>query len=121
MTATAGARPDEHRGFRDELLQHGLLIAMGVDGLYGRSGTFEHAVERINAAIGAVGDPDAPEVMRFPPGLGRWQLERSGYLASFPHLAGTVHSFNGSDSDHLALLETLERAETGRRRKARPK
>ena len=97
--------------FRDELLRHGLLIAMGVDGLYGRSGAFERVVERINAAITTVGDPDAPEVMRFPPGLGRWQLERSGYLKSFPHLAGTVHSFSGSDSDHAGLLETLERGE----------
>ena len=33
---------------------------MGVDGLYGRSGLFEHVVERINAAVGTVGDPDGP-------------------------------------------------------------
>ncbi len=111
MTASTGVRPNEHRSFRDKLLSHGLLIDMGVDGLYGRSGTFEHTVDRINAAIGAVGDLDAPEVMRFPPGIGRWQLERSGYLRSFPHLAGTVHSFNGSDSDHTGLLETLGRGE----------
>lgn len=109
MTAAPGAVQDAHRAFRDELLRHGLLISMGVDGLYGRSGGFEHAVERINAAIGAVGDADAPEVMRFPPGLGRWQLERSGYLKSFPHLAGTVHSFSGSDGDHAALLGALDR------------
>jgi seryl-tRNA synthetase len=47
--------------------------------------------------------------MRFPPGLGRWQLERSGYLKSFPHLAGTVHSFTGSDDNHGTLLETLDK------------
>ena len=45
-----------HRAYRDELLKHGLLISMGVDGLYGRSGTFEYVVERINAAFSAVGD-----------------------------------------------------------------
>lgn len=106
MRAATGA---EHQSFRDDLLHHGLLIDMGVDGLYGRSGPFEHVIDRINAAIGAVGDLDTPEVMRFPPGLGRWQLERSGYLKSFPHLAGTVHSFSGSDSDHAGLLETLDR------------
>ena len=27
--------------FRDELLRHGLLIATGVPGVYGRSGDFE--------------------------------------------------------------------------------
>jgi seryl-tRNA synthetase len=99
---------DAHRAWRDELLAHGLLIAMGVDGLYGRSGLFEQVVDGINRAIGRVGDADGPEVMRFPPGLGKWQLERSGYLKSAPQLAGTVHAFTGSDADHRALLDTLD-------------
>jgi seryl-tRNA synthetase len=97
-----------HRAYRDELLRHGLLISMGVDGLYGRGGAFEDVIERINAAIGAVGDPDGPDVMRFPPGIGKWQLEKSGYMKSFPQLVGTVHSFEGSERDHRALLETLD-------------
>src|SRR5258708_37117902 len=102
MTAAASTSADAHRAFRDELLRHGLLISMGVDGLYGRSGRFEHAVERINAAIGAVRDPDAPQIMRFPPGLGRSQLALSGYLKSFPPLARTVHSFKGPAVAHCA-------------------
>ncbi|MBN9090668.1 MAG: amino acid--[acyl-carrier-protein] ligase [Reyranella sp.] len=102
---------DLHRAYRDELLAHGLLISMGVDGLYGRSGTFEAVVEGINRAVGAVGDADRPEVMRFPPGIGKWQLEQSGYLKSSPHLVGTVHSFTGSDSDHRAMLDTLAKGE----------
>lgn len=106
MTEAAAAA---YRAFRDELLSHGLLISMGIDGLFGRSGTFEHVVERLNAAIGAVGDPDRPEVMRFPPGIGRLQLEKSGYVRNFPHLAGTVTSFAGSDDDHGALLDTLSK------------
>lgn len=104
-----GAAAAAYRAFRDELLSHGLLISMGVDGLFGRSGTFEHVVERLNAAIGAVGDPDQPEVMRFPPGIGRLQLEKSGYVRNFPHLAGTVASFSGSDDDHGALLDRLSK------------
>jgi hypothetical protein len=47
-----------HRAYRDELLKHGLLISMGVDGLYGRSGLFETVVEGINAAVARIGDPD---------------------------------------------------------------
>jgi len=101
---------DAQREFRDALLREGLLISMGVDGLYGRGGVFEHIVERINAVVGEVGDPDKPDVMRFPPGIGRWQLEKSGYLKSFPQLAGTVHSFMGTDKDHRALIETLQNA-----------
>jgi seryl-tRNA synthetase len=98
---------DLHRAYRDELLQAGLLISMGVDGLYGRSGLFERVVEGINAAVAKVGDPDRPEVMRFPPGIGKWQLEQSGYLNSSPQLVGAVHSFTGSDADHRAMLDTL--------------
>jgi seryl-tRNA synthetase len=45
--------------------------------------------------------------MRFPPGIGKWQLEQSGYLNSSPQLVGTVHSFAGDDADHRAMLETL--------------
>ena len=100
---------DLHRAFRDELLRHGLLISLGVDGLYGRGGAFEHVIEQINAAIGAIGDPDRPEVMRFPPGIGKWQLEKSGYLRKFPQLAGSVYSFFGSDGEHRALIETLDK------------
>jgi seryl-tRNA synthetase len=105
------ALKEAHRTYRDELVKAGLLISMGVDGLYGRGGTFEHVIERINAAIGAVGDPDKPEVMRFPPGIGKWQLDKSGYPKSFPQLAGTVHSFTGSDREHRALIGMLERGE----------
>ena len=97
------------QAYRDELLRAGLLISMGVDGLYGRSGTFEHVIERINAAFSAVGDPDGPEVMRFPPGIGRWQLEKSGYLKSSPQLAGTIHSFFGGDREHRTMVELIEK------------
>jgi len=45
------ALQDAHRDYRDELLSAGLLISMGVDGLYGRSGTFERIVEGINVAF----------------------------------------------------------------------
>ena len=100
---------DAHREYRDELLGAGLLISMGVDGLYGRSGTFERIVEGINVAVSRVGDLDGPEVMRFPPGIGKWQLEQSGYLKSSPQLVGTIHSFTGNDRDHRAMLETLEK------------
>ena len=37
------------------------------------------------------------ERLRFPPLLPRRQLETSGYLNSFPHLAGTVYSFSGDE------------------------
>ncbi|MFZ0041378.1 MAG: hypothetical protein WAK93_08730, partial [Solirubrobacteraceae bacterium] len=51
--------------------------------------------------------PESPEVLAFPPVIPRWQLETSGYLGSFPHLAGTVFAFEG---DERAAAEQLELA-----------
>ncbi len=93
--------------FLDDLFAKGLLFDMGVPGLYGRSGTFEDVVERLTALITRFGDGDGAEVIRFPPGMNRRDFERSGYLKGFPQLAGTVHSFDGGDKEHAALLERL--------------
>jgi seryl-tRNA synthetase len=95
-------------GFREELLRHGLLIATGVPGVYGRSGEFEDTLARVDRLIDAISDDDRAEVMRFPPVLNRTHFEQSEFLKSFPHLAGTVHSFSGSERAHRELLQAVE-------------
>ena len=97
--------------FRSGLFAHGLLIETGVEGLYGRSGDFEDVVNRFDALITSFGGGDNPEVVRFPPGMNRALFEKSGYLKSFPNLAGTIHAFNGNDRDHAALLDKLAAGE----------
>jgi seryl-tRNA synthetase len=94
--------------FREELLHQGLLIASGVAGVYGRSAEFEDTVERVDRVVTATGADDQPEVMRFPPVINRAHFERSGYLKSFPHLAGSVHAFTGSERAHLDLLQSAD-------------
>jgi seryl-tRNA synthetase len=93
---------------RDELLRHGLLIATGVSGVYGRGGEFEDTVERVDRLVTTAGAADGAEVMRFPPVLNRAHFERSGFLESFPQLAGTIHSFAGTDEVHRELLRAAE-------------
>jgi seryl-tRNA synthetase len=97
--------------FLDGLFEHGLLIDTGVDGLYGRGGTFERVVTGLEALISRYGDEDNAEIVRFPPGMNRALFEKSGYLKSFPQLAGTVHSFDGNERAHGALLAKLEGGE----------
>jgi seryl-tRNA synthetase len=92
--------------FRDELLRHGLLIATSVCGVYGRSGELEDTILRVDRLASEVGAADRPDVMRFPPALTRADFVRSGYLGSFPHLAGAVQSFSGSERAHRDLLQT---------------
>jgi seryl-tRNA synthetase len=94
--------------FRDTLLRNGLLIASGVPGVYGHSAEFEDTVERVDRLVAAHGAADGAEVMRFPPILSRAHFERSGYLRSFPHLVGSVHSFGGDEHAHRKLLQTVE-------------
>ncbi len=91
----------------EDLFETGLLIDTGIDGLYGRSGIFEDVVARFEDLVTRWGGKDGAEVMRFPPAMNRHYFERSGYMKSFPQLAGTIHSFEGSDRDHHALLDNM--------------
>ncbi len=98
---------DTQLNFLETLFDAGLLVETGVDGLYGRSGVFEDVVARFEALISAYGAGDKAETMRFPPAMSRRHFEASGYLKSFPQLAGTVHSFCGGDREHSLLLERI--------------
>lgn len=93
--------------FLDKLFAKGLLLETGVDGLYGRSGAFEAVIAGIERLVVELGGEDGAEVIRFPPGIARALFEKSGYLNSFPQLAGTIHSFEGKDKDHLTLQENV--------------
>jgi seryl-tRNA synthetase len=94
---------------RDRLIEAGILLDTGEDGLYGRSEVFEDIVERLNQAITALGADQHAEVLRFPPAMRRRDFEDSEYLKSFPNLAGTIHSFQGNDRGHHRLLEALDK------------
>ena len=52
------------------------------------------------------------EVLRFPPVMSRRQLEKSGYLKSFPHFLGCVCCLHGAEAEMRGAVETLR----GRRR-----
>jgi seryl-tRNA synthetase len=102
---------DANVSYLDQLIGAGLLVPTGVVGLYGRSGVFEDVIVRFEALVTSVGGQDGAEVLRFPPAMTRSQLETSGYLKSFPQLAGAVHSFCGGDHEHMSLLAKLDAKE----------
>lgn len=99
---------DMQISFLDRLFDSGLLIETGVEGLYGRSGEFEGVIAAFERLIDRVGGEDGAEAIRFPPGMNRAFFEKSGYMKSFPQLAGTVHSFCGCELDHMSLLKCME-------------
>ncbi|WP_288429251.1 amino acid--[acyl-carrier-protein] ligase [uncultured Agrobacterium sp.] len=99
---------DMQTSFLDRLFDKGLLIDTGVDGLYGRSGQFEDVITAFERLIDKVGGGDKAEAIRFPPGINRAYFEKSGYMKSFPQLAGTVHSFCGCELDHVSLIKSMD-------------
>ena len=95
MTAQAAPADAQQAQFLSELMEHGLLLPSGVPGVYGHGAVFEDVRGRLDERLSAEAAALGAERLRFPPVLPRRQLENSGYLSSFPHLAGTVYSFDG--------------------------
>jgi seryl-tRNA synthetase len=88
----------DQAAFLAELTERGLLLQTGVAGVYGRGGAFEDVRELVAAMVTRAVAPEAPERVHFPPVLPRRDLETVGYLKSFPHLAGSVFAFAGSEA-----------------------
>lgn len=97
--------------YLDQLFDAGLLFPTGVDGLYGRAGIFEEVIERFEAVVTRLGAADGATRIHFPPGIPRSLIERTGYMKSFPQLAGCVHCFTGDERDHAALLAKMAAGE----------
>jgi Seryl-tRNA synthetase len=85
---------------------------MGTDGVYARTSLYEDMVERLAALITRHREPDT-EVMRFPPVMNRGQLEKSGYLKSFPNLLGCVCGLHGTNARSTPPSAALMPVATG--------
>src|SRR5437016_5619498 len=97
--------------FHDQLVEHGFIIPTGVQGGYGRGAMFEDILERFNALVSRTAQDDGAETFMFPPIVPRALIERVGYMDNFPHLAGSVSSFFGSDREAKALSDTVNAGE----------
>ena len=86
-----------------------LFKGLGSDGVYARTALYEAVFARLVALVDRLRDARA-EVLRFPPVMNRRQLERSGYLKSFPNLLGCVCVLHGSEA---AIRAAADRNESG--------
>src|ERR1700722_20413 len=87
-----------------EQLKTTLFRPLGVPGVYARTELYEDLVARLSVAISSLSEP-ATEVLRFPPVMSRSQLEKAGYLKSFPNLLGCVCALHGSESEIRSAAE----------------
>jgi seryl-tRNA synthetase len=92
---------------RLESIADTLLQPTSADGVYARTALFEQVIESLSALITRYREPNT-EILRFPPVMSRGQLQRSGYLHSFPHLLGCVSCLHGEESDIRDLVEGRE-------------
>jgi seryl-tRNA synthetase len=106
MTTPLDAIPVEE--FLRALVHHGLLVPTSVSGVFGRGRAFEELVQGFDRLVSATCADDGAEFVRFPPVIPRRDFERSGYLESFPHLAGSIFSFDGDTQGHQKMLERIE-------------
>src|SRR5208282_3059173 len=86
-----------------------LLLSTGIDGVYARTAVFEQVVNGVSTLISRYREPDT-EVLRFPPVMSRRQVEKSGYLKSFPHFLGCVSCLGGAEAE---IRSAVERSEAG--------
>ena len=93
----------------DPLAKIGAAIfrKLGVDGVYARTEAYENVIERLGTYITRQRAPKT-EVLRFPPVMSHKQLEKSGYLKSFPNLLGCVCALHGTESAIRAAADSHE-------------
>jgi len=102
---------DAYKAYQGELVEAGLLIPLGVRGVYGRGADFERVIERFDALVSQEGGKLNPEVMRFPPIFSRANYEKIDHISNFPDLMGSLHTFTGGDKEHRAMLEKFQAKE----------
>jgi seryl-tRNA synthetase len=79
------------------------LLPGRADGVYVRTVLFYQVASQLSALIGRFREAGT-EVLKFPPVMSRSDVERSGYVHSFPHLLGCVCGLGSSEAEvRLAL------------------
>jgi seryl-tRNA synthetase len=90
-----------------DAIAEALLLPSGIDGVYARTAAFEDIVNGLTALISRHREAET-EVLRFPPVMSRRQLEKSGYLKSFPHFLGCVCCLTGAEMEIRGVVERFE-------------
>jgi seryl-tRNA synthetase len=88
-------------------IAHAVLRPLGASGVYARTALFERVIDGLGSLISRHRE-SATEIFKFPPVMSRAQVQRSGYLKSFPHLLGCVSCLHGSEGEIRALVEDAD-------------
>jgi len=95
---------EAYQAFLNDLTAAGLLIPLGVTGVYGYGGAFEEVLQAFDRLITRRSAHFQADVMRLPGVLSREHYLQTSHLENFPDLMGSVHSFMGREREHVAML-----------------
>jgi len=95
---------EAYKRYQQELVEAGLLLPSGVQGIYGLSGRFEGIIEAFERFVTKMGKGLNPEVVRFPPVINRNTYLATDHIETFPDLMGSIHSFHGKEKDHIKMV-----------------
>lgn len=104
MTNTRTDDPPSREADLQTRLREVLFRPMGADGVHARTALYEDVIDRLSALITRHRE-ERTEVFRFPPVMSRRDLERHGYLKSFPNLVGCTCALHGSEADIRAAAD----------------
>lgn len=100
-----------YQAYLDELTKRGLLVSLGVPGVYGYGGTFDLVLQNLDRLITRRASHIKCDVMRLPGLLAREHYLKTSHIENFPDLMGSVHSFMGKDREHMAMLAKRQAGE----------
>jgi seryl-tRNA synthetase len=104
---TECAHPGDSNADPSEEVAAVLFRPLGADGVYARTELYEDIVARLAGFLAPHRQPRA-EILHLPPVMSRRQLEKSGYLKSFPNLLGCVCTLHGTESEIRAAADAHE-------------
>lgn len=96
---------DAYQECLDKLTHAGILLPLGVPGVYGHAGVFEDVIDHFERLVTRHSRVLEPEVLRFPAIFSRKHYLQTSHIENFPDLMGSVHSFTGNEKEHRRLLQ----------------
>ena len=94
------------------LIEHNLIVPVGVDGAFARCANFEDVLNRVDCLATDFARGDRLEVLTFPPVINREVLEKVGYFHAFPHLCGSIYSFFGQEHEAREVCARIRGGDT---------
>jgi seryl-tRNA synthetase len=95
----------EPPALREWLVVNDWIVLTGADGVVARTTRFVAVERAVEGLVGRTGADLEARLLRFPPVFPRAAYERTDYLASFPNLTGSVHSFDGDEKAAARIVE----------------